>query len=599
MTVLSIQNRGFGCLPNNPVTGPASCRTASSSSYIGNGTQSLNGTRERFERATNHFPFAAELLEISTMWGGNALPSMMYGRASAPRKRWNSQGEIEEVYLEDGMGFQLDGTYNAIEYLKTANLLILDSNEDGYEKLSVDKNLQQYLKERLLDSDLLRTRSLMLMCHLFPGNKEIEPFQRGVLGRLHLQPFQSVVEYIPKLLEKKLLSTRQQHEVIGTLLESSTFSDRNWKFKALELADAMLVTAPCDLLETYAAIRRKAVHRLVVGTIWKEPSHLLERLATCPISNFLYWKWRLSRAEDCVHRDDFDAAVREVFGYAAINPTKPSTLEYLLGKEVRFEHARFVYLSGRFEDAKILLDQELKAINYERSEKLHDSLVTYLAGVNCETGNTKEAVRLTKAVLADSKEHSRSHVSLAEAYLHDGMTYCDPPTLFMDECARKKFSEAKIICEAVLQRYRSMPNFDTISGHDNIAKVDRINYLRVTTIMARISFIEVIFGGGDLSAALNSWVAVFNAIEKCGWSEQGFMEGISHLTMGAIYRCLDNTTESELHVKTALNLLNGAGRRHLIVGLGAIWPEFTEEVRLRKGGRLTAVLNAELPKSKS
>jgi hypothetical protein len=163
-------------LPNNPklVTGPASCRTASSSSYIGNGTQSLNGTRERFERATN-FPFAAELLEISTMWGGNALPSMMYGRASAPRKRWNSKGEIEEVYLEDGMGFQIDETYNAIEYLKSANLLILDSNEDGYEKLSVDKSLQQYLKEQLLDSDLLRTRSLMLMCHLFPGNKEIEP----------------------------------------------------------------------------------------------------------------------------------------------------------------------------------------------------------------------------------------------------------------------------------------------------------------------------------------------------------------------------------------------------------------------------------------
>ena len=291
--------------------------------------------------------------------------------------------------------------------------------------------------------------------------------------------------------------------------------------------------------------------------------------------------------------------MREVSGYAAISPSEPSTLEQRLVKEVRFEQARFVYLSGRFTDAEILLDQELKAINYERPEKLHDSLVSYLAGVSCETGNTAKAVRLTKAMLADSKGHSRLHVSLAEAYLHDGMTGCNLPGLFMDESARKKFSEAKIICEAVLQRYRSMPNFDTISGHDKIAKVDRINYLRVTTIMARVSFIEAIFGGGDLSAAFNSWAAVFNAIEKCGWSKQGFMEGISHLTVGAIYRCLDNTTESELHVKTALNLLNGAGRRHLIVGLGVIWPEFTEEVRIRKGGRLAEALNVELPKSKS
>ena len=70
------------------------------------------------------------------------------------------------------------------------------------------------------------------------------------LGRLQLRPFQSVIEHIPKLLAKRLLSTRQQHDVIDTLLESSTFSGRNWKFKALEIADAMLVAAPCDLLET-------------------------------------------------------------------------------------------------------------------------------------------------------------------------------------------------------------------------------------------------------------------------------------------------------------------------------------------------------------
>jgi hypothetical protein len=408
-----------------------------------------------------------------------------------------------------------------------------------------------------------------------------------------------VVEYIPKLLEKKLLSTRQQHEVIETLLESSTFSDRNWKFKALEIADYMLVAAPCELLEIYAAIRRKAVHRQVDGIVWEEPSHLLKRPATYPKSNFLHWKLRLSRAQDCVHRDDFDAAVREVSDYTAISPSEPSTLEQRLSKEVRFEHARFVYLSGRFKDAGILLDQELKAINHERSEKLHDSLVSYLAGVNCETGNTAKAVKLTEAILADSKEHSRLHVSLAEAYLHNGMTGCNHARLFMNECAREKFSEAKIICEAVLQKYRSMPNFDTISGHDRIAKVDRINYLRVTTIMARVSFLEAIFDDGDLSAALNSWAAVFDAIDKCGWIKRGFMEGISHLTMGAIYRCLDNTTQSELHVKTALTLLNGAGRRHLIVGLGVIWPEFTEEVRVRKGGRLAKVLNEGLLKSKS
>lgn len=111
------------------------------------------------------------------MWGGDALPRMMYDRASSPRKGWNTQGEIEDVYLEDGMGFQGDETHNAIQYLKSANLLILDLNGDGdrYEKFSVDKGMQQYLKPQVRDLYLLKTRSLMLMCHLFPGSKEIEP----------------------------------------------------------------------------------------------------------------------------------------------------------------------------------------------------------------------------------------------------------------------------------------------------------------------------------------------------------------------------------------------------------------------------------------
>lgn len=423
--------------------------------------------------------------------------------------------------------------------------------------------------------------------------------RRGVLGRLQLRPLLSVVEYIPELLEKKLLSKKEQHEVIETLLESSTFSDRNWKIKALEIADYMLVAAPCELLEIYAAIRRKIVLRQVDGIVWEEPSHLLKRPATSPKSNFLHWKLRLSRAQDCIHRDAHDAAMREVSDYAAISPSEPSTLEQRLSKEIRFEYARFVYLSGRFEYAGKLLDRELKAIDHERSEKLHDSLVAYLAGVHCERGNPAKAVKLTEALLADSKEHSRLHVSLAEAYLHDGMIGWNHPELSMKKCAREKFSKAKIICKAVLQKYRSIPNFDTISGHDKIAKVDRINYLRVTTIMARVSFIENIFDNGDLSAALNSWAAVFDAIDKCGWRKRGFMEGVSHLTMGAIYKCLDDTTRSEGHVKTGLTLLNGEGRRHLIVGLGFIWPEFTEGVRVRKGGRLAEVLNGELLKAKS
>lgn len=107
------------------------------------------------------------------MWGGNALPLMMYDRATVPRKRWSSQGEVEK-YFDDGVGFRKVETHSAIEYLKSANL-VSQFYEDGYERLTVDEGLQRYIKEQARDLDLLMSRSLMLMCHLFPGNKEMEP----------------------------------------------------------------------------------------------------------------------------------------------------------------------------------------------------------------------------------------------------------------------------------------------------------------------------------------------------------------------------------------------------------------------------------------
>jgi hypothetical protein len=63
----------------------------------------------------------------------------------------------------------------------------VDSNEGGYEKLSVDPSLQQYLGRELQDSEQLKTRALMLMCHLFPGDKELEPLYVLLACRYILQ----------------------------------------------------------------------------------------------------------------------------------------------------------------------------------------------------------------------------------------------------------------------------------------------------------------------------------------------------------------------------------------------------------------------------
>jgi hypothetical protein len=97
------------------VTGPSTFRRLASS-FVGDRTQSLYEPGEKFQLVMNEFPFAATLLKISTIWGGKALPRMMYARATFPRKRWNTRGEVEEVHLEAEMRFQVEETDAAIEY---------------------------------------------------------------------------------------------------------------------------------------------------------------------------------------------------------------------------------------------------------------------------------------------------------------------------------------------------------------------------------------------------------------------------------------------------------------------------------------------------
>ncbi|RDW74756.1 hypothetical protein BP6252_05898 [Coleophoma cylindrospora] len=378
--------------------------------------------------------------------------------------------------------------------------------------------------------------------------------------------------YIPELLEKKLLSTRQQHHVISTLLEATCFSDlcngSSWRFGALELAEKMLATSPDESFETYAAIRRMAMTRIVLGTVHEESKSLLERVVTSPRSNALYWKVRLSKAQDYNYRDDFVGAQREVSGYKDFNSTEPSMLEQRLGREIRSEHARFV-------------------------------LITYLAGAHCELGNPGEALKLIRSTLESSQTNQwvgRLYVALAEGLLHAGMRGCTfDPVPSMEVTAQRQFLEAKSICETAVYRYRrANPNGDISTQYDKATNLEKVNYLRLTTILARISLLETVFGAGNLLAAQRAWVVVFEAIKNCGWATPGFMVAISHLTVGAIEACDGNIVASELDTKIGLTLLAIVGPRYLFVGLATIWMEFIEHLRCKNGGRPAIVLRAEL-----
>jgi hypothetical protein len=130
---------------------------------------------EAFQRVGTEFGLAATLLEISTIWGGINIPRMMFDRIVLPQKRWNAEGEIEEAMLDPGIGAEFAQSTDAIKYLWSSGLVISERNEDGYERLTITPVLHRYLEQHIPDSEHSRAKALIIICHLFPGDKDIEP----------------------------------------------------------------------------------------------------------------------------------------------------------------------------------------------------------------------------------------------------------------------------------------------------------------------------------------------------------------------------------------------------------------------------------------
>ncbi|KAI9056194.1 hypothetical protein LZ554_001122 [Drepanopeziza brunnea f. sp. 'monogermtubi'] len=487
--------------------------------------RSMTENSRVLQRADEH-PFSMLVLSLLHIWGGQDIPTLMLHRVAQPRRRWNSQGEIEEAALDQETVSQFSRVSVDVEWLRSQCLVQLGTR-DGQETISLPPGVQEGLRGTITDTD--RVRASTYLCQSFPGDKDLEPFSQ-TLRRLHLRAIQHVAEFVVDLVERRLLSSQQQLDFADVLLESSKLADpsskgHDWRFKAVDIADKILASHPNHILHISAIIRRKASSRLINGKIYHEP--VLSGIPLTAQSNALLWDLRLSKAQDYVENDDFTGAQQEISHFVSFDPSQASTLEKCVHKRIRFHLIRIRYLAGDFVDVESLLKQELQS--FSLGAELYDSLIYFLVGVNCELRNPTEALRLAKGPPRDPKMQSRMNVLLAEAHLHVGMEGClsnfQSPT---------SLTEARLICEKVMHSQESSSGFHQVTAKDRTAQVERVAYLRVVSVLARIYTLEAIFNGGDVNKAREKWIHFLEAVNRCGWSKRGYMEGICHYSIAAL-----------------------------------------------------------------
>ncbi|PVH67882.1 hypothetical protein DL98DRAFT_257397 [Cadophora sp. DSE1049] len=126
------------------------------------------------QRAQVEHPFALKLLSMIQIWGGE-IPRMMVDRVGEPRKDWSDDGEVKEVMLDPVTVSEFTQAPTSIHWLQSHDLLEVKEHGDRYTQLSIPPSVSRYLQVYMAPSDESKVLAIMLVCHLFPGDKDIEP----------------------------------------------------------------------------------------------------------------------------------------------------------------------------------------------------------------------------------------------------------------------------------------------------------------------------------------------------------------------------------------------------------------------------------------
>lgn len=417
------------------------------------------------------------------------------------------------------------------------------------------------------------------------------------MGRIQLRPLQQATQSVKDLLNNGLLSTAQLELLISTLLESSKFPSptegSTQQFRAIQLAETALPHYPTNALQLLSALRQKALARLVHGKIYPSPPTLLSLTPANALENALQWELHLSHAHDLVIRDDYAGASAQISNFKSFNPAHSSTLELNLQKQIHFQSIRFSYLQGNFTQVREALERpSTESASYNRFSV---NYLTLLAGCYCELHDANKGVLAVESALQNTelrtprapKDRQILEIFLAETKLclaTDGVVFDDYGTPVIGQIAIAALREAKTICERIRREYEQHPDFNLVEGEkDKIPKKDRMDYLRVVTISARVALLETIFLGGSIEKARKEWKDIWEAIKRCEWEEEGFMVQIYRHTVSAMALWFgDEELASVEEFEHTRRWLGESKGRFFIVGLSQGWVRLLGEVVKRR-----------------
>ena len=363
------------------------------------------------------------------------------------------------------------------------------------------------------------------------------------------------------LTAAKTLRHALKCELVEVLLAASRFNTSSWKREVVELAKRLSKDVQDPYLGICVAQRESSLLR-VVGQA--SNSHLaLEQFVSStflpgqdePLKHDARWnaqKGELAHsfAENFIQKGLLEDAEQELFGWTAIQPDSPSSMERIILRSNRISLGRILRIRGHFQEALDLLLvtlQESEADDVELGG-WRKVLLSNIADLFCELGQpwlaqkllVPELDKMRLTGLHDTSAGRRLQLALAESFLKNRET--------------DKAAKALTAIDAVLE---------SIEDPDVIARRAKF---RVWSCFARLAHATSQWG-----KAATAWDRAGEALQVLG-RHTGSQPGLVHLSRAYALLQQANAQRSVEEARKGRELLQSEGeRRYWIVGLDSYW----------------------------
>ncbi|KAL0943108.1 LipA and NB-ARC domain-containing protein [Colletotrichum truncatum] len=300
-----------------------------------------------------------QLLLLLHVLGGKAIPEMLLTNVSFPQRRWNKEGEVENVSIyEIGLPNELVKLLldpAALSRARTSPYIIKETLDDATSTLSLCPGLSSRLTRVLLprtinEYGITAVKLLCFVCQpCYEGNIDWSPSQK---------------EYIWPIIEKAITTYKVPTALREQVLEVTLFfAERDWvgiRHAAVNRAQALLRKSMPYYLLASVVLFRSTLYR-IDGEFAKSEAHVREFMWRGPHpstrrDHALQGRLHISQVENKIRC--FDNNVPSLM-YEWTSKSPISTLELEVTFRLQSTVARFFQSVGDFSAAKASLEQIL------------------------------------------------------------------------------------------------------------------------------------------------------------------------------------------------------------------------------------------------